>query len=145
MDFMSEELRITATLAIPMREVDISAIRASGSGGQNVNKVSTAVHLRFDIRNSASLDEALRERLLGLGDSRVTSQGVIVIKAQQHRSQERNRAQALDRLAEFIRSGLEKKKRRVPTRPSAKARQDRLDRKHRRADIKKTRGRVVDD
>ncbi|MBE0622110.1 MAG: aminoacyl-tRNA hydrolase, partial [Burkholderiales bacterium] len=96
-------LHISNSVAIPAREIEISAIRAQGAGGQNVNKVSSAIHLRFDI-GASSLPDLYKERLLSLNDQRITKEGVVVIKAQQHRSQEKNKEEALARLQELIRS-----------------------------------------
>ncbi|WP_054032660.1 alternative ribosome rescue aminoacyl-tRNA hydrolase ArfB [Desulfatitalea tepidiphila] len=128
-------LPITDTVAIPLGEIDIEAIRAQGAGGQNVNKVASAVHLRFDIPAS-SLPEPFKERLLKLNDQRITREGVVVIKAQEFRSQEKNRAAALARLQQLIRRAVVTPKRRRPTRPSLKARQKRVDQKVRRGRIK---------
>ncbi len=128
-------LPITDTVAIPLGEIDIEAIRAQGAGGQNVNKVASAVHLRFDIPAS-SLPETIKERLLKLNDQRITREGVVVIKAQEFRSQEKNRAAALARLQQLIRRAVVTPKRRRPTRPSLKARQKRVDQKVRRGRIK---------
>ena len=122
------EIRITKILTIPTSEVDITPIRAQGSGGQNVNKVSNAVHLRFDIRKS-SLPDNYKIRLLGMRDQRLTGDGQIVIKAQEFRSLEKNREEAFARLAEMIReAGIIMKKRR-PTNPSLAAKQRRIDAK----------------
>ena len=122
------EIRITKILTIPTSEVDITPIRAQGSGGQNVNKVSNAVHLRFDIRKS-SLPDNYKIRLLGRRDQRLTTDGQIVIKAQEFRSLEKNREEAFARLAEMIReAGIIMKKRR-PTNPSLAAKQRRIDAK----------------
>ena len=122
------EIRITKILTIPISEVDITPIRAQGSGGQNVNKVSNAVHLRFDIRKS-SLPDNYKIRLLGRRDQRLTTDGQIVIKAQEFRSLEKNREEAFARLAEMIReAGIIMKKRR-PTNPSLAAKQRRIDAK----------------
>ncbi|RPH39302.1 MAG: aminoacyl-tRNA hydrolase [Desulfobulbaceae bacterium] len=122
------EIRITKILTIPTSEVDITPIRAQGSGGQNVNKVSNAVHLRFDIRKS-SLPDNYKIRLLGRRDQRLTADGQIVIKAQEFRSLEKNREEAFARLAEMIReAGIIMKKRR-PTNPSLAAKQRRIDAK----------------
>jgi len=118
-------LQISHNLAIPDEEIRISAIRAQGAGGQNVNKVSNAVHLRFDIAAS-SLPEPCKERLLKLADQRITSSGVVVIKAQQYRSLERNREEALERLRELVRRATVTRKKRKPTRPTAGARERRL-------------------
>ena len=137
-------LTISANVAIPDNEIGISAIRAQGSGGQNVNKVSTAIHLRFDIKAS-SLPDFYKERLLQLSDQRITKDGVIVIKAQESRSQESNREEALTRLQELIKSVAIVRKKRRPTRPTAGSRIKRLDGKNRRAAIKSLRGRVVGD
>ena len=125
------------------RQVEFSAIRAQGAGGQNVNKVSSAIHLRFDI-HASSLPDALKERLLSLNDSRITQEGVLVLKAQQHRTQEMNRSDALNRLQEVIDSVATPPKPRRATKPSYGAKQRRLEGKSQRSEIKSSRGRVGD-
>jgi ribosome-associated protein len=134
-------LTITAGIAIPLDEIDISAVRSQGSGGQNVNKVATAVHLRFDIVAS-SLPVDIKERLLSVNDRRITRDGVIVIKAQGQRSQEQNREEALRRLQTLVAAAAVVRRRRRPTRPTPGSRARRLDHKARRGRIKSTRGRV---
>ncbi len=136
-------LPISNNVTIPAREIEISAIRAQGAGGQNVNKVSSAIHLRFDI-GASSLPVLYKERLLRLHDQRITKEGVVVIKAQQHRSQEKNREEALERLQELIRSVAVTRKKRKPTKPTRSSQKKRLDSKTRRGAVKLTRARVVD-
>ena len=136
-------MTIPSKFLVDEREVEFNAIRAQGAGGQNVNKVSSAIHLRFDV-NASSLPEEIKERLLALSDSRLTQEGVLVLKAQQHRTQEMNRADALARLQQIVDDVSNPPKPRRATKPTYGSRQRRLEGKSQRSDIKNLRGKVND-
>jgi ribosome-associated protein len=134
-------LQINQNIAIPLNEIEFSQIRSSGPGGQHVNKVATAVHLRFDIRSS-SLPEPVKTKLLGLSDHRVSSEGIIVIKAQQSRSLEKNREDALQRLRILVAGALKQQRKRVPSKPTRAAKEKRLASKQKRSRQKNLRGKI---
>ena len=138
-------IRVTSRISIEEREIEESFIRASGPGGQNVNKVSSAVQLRFDVRHSPSLPDAVRARLEKLAGSRLTLDGVLILTAQAHRSQERNRQDALDRLIALIRQAAVAPIPRRPTKPTFGSKLRRLEAKGVRSTIKKLRGPARDD
>ncbi len=134
-------LRISGNIAIPLTEVEIQAVRSQGSGGQNVNKVSTAIHLRFDI-SASSLSEIYKERLLNLKDNRITSEGIIIIKAQRFSSQIKNREDALNRLREMIKSVTVPVKLRTPTKPTRASQIKRLESKSLQSQRKSLRSKI---
>jgi len=131
-------VHINDQISIPDNEIKLSAIRAQGAGGQNVNKVSSAIHLRFEI-TSSSLPQPIRERLLQSQDRRITAEGVLVIKAQNHRTQEKNREEALSRLRQLILDAAQVRRKRIPTRPGRAAKERRLESKKKRSNLKKLR------
>jgi len=137
-------LVISNNVSIPENEIELNAVRAQGPGGQKVNKTSSAVHLRFDI-TASSLPDYYKSRLLALRDQHINKDGVVVIKAQQYRSQQKNREEALDRLQRLVQSVKNQPKRRVPTKPTRSSRQKRLDSKTRRSQLKQLRQKVTED
>ena len=136
-------LKVSDNITIPLAEIEFSAIRSQGSGGQNVNKVSTAIHIRFDVRASESLSHDEKERVLRLHDQRLSKEGVIVIKSQRYRSQNQNREDALGKLAKMINKALLEEKQREPTKPNKQSNKKRLDAKTKRGRLKETRNKII--
>ena len=136
-------ITVNERISLAEEEIDISAIRAQGAGGQNVNKVSSAIHLRFDIEAS-SLPDAVKRRMTQIRDKRITADGVVIIKAQNHRTQEKNRSEAIGRLVALIKIATKVQPKRIPTRPGRAAKQRRLDSKKKRGALKKLRGKAAE-
>ncbi|NVJ60525.1 MAG: aminoacyl-tRNA hydrolase [Gammaproteobacteria bacterium] len=134
-------IKFSNNVSIPEQEIEFHAIRSQGAGGQNVNKVASAIHLRFDINNS-SLPDFYKERLLALSDSRLTTDGILIIKAQTHRTQEKNKEDAIKRLINIVKDAVKVQKKRKKTRPSKASQQKRMDRKTKHGKTKQLRGKV---
>ncbi len=137
-------LKIDENLSIPLQEIAVSAIRSQGAGGQNVNKVSSAIHIRFDVRASAAFSDEVKGRILRVKDRRLSKEGIIVIKSQRYRSQDKNRSDALEKLAEMIRKALVRRKPRKRTKPTKKSQEKRLDEKTKRGRLKESRGKITE-
>ena len=137
-------IQVTEYISIPESEIKFEFVRSSGPGGQNVNKVATAVQLRFDVVNSSSLPDDVRQRLMKIARNRINEKGELIIKARRYRSQERNRRDATDRLIALIQKAAIKPKPRIPKKPSPEAKKRRLEEKHRRSEIKKLRRKITE-